>query len=74
MRMFAAQFEHTTTTMGRGTGMEKEVRVLNRIVIISNEGIKFEADQRHADVVVKQLRLEDANVVTTPWDDGIAEK
>ena len=50
------------------------MRVLNRIVRITDDGIEYEADQRHADLVIKQLALEKSNSVLTPADEEIENK
>jgi len=45
----------------------KAVRILNRIVTWTNEGIRYEADQRHAEIIVRQLGLtEESNSAVTP--------
>ena len=44
----------------------KSIRVLNRVLTWANHGITYEADQRHADIVVQELGLQDAKSVTTP--------
>ena len=40
---------------------EKEIRILNRIVRISKQGLQYEADPRHAELVVESLGLKDGN-------------
>ena len=51
-----------------GTGPDdcKEMRVLNRIVRISDKGVLYEADPRHAEMLVKAFNLEGAKGVVTP--------
>ena len=45
----------------------KSVRILNRIVTLTSEGIDYESDQRHAKIIVKQTGLkEDSKAVATP--------
>ena len=36
---------------------DKGVRILNRIVTWDEEGIRYEVDQRHADIIIRQLGL-----------------
>ena len=43
----------------------KEVRVLNRILTWSEEGIKYEADPRYVEIALKELKLENAKTVST---------
>jgi len=45
---------------------DKSIRILNRIVEWTDEGIIYEADQRHADIIIDQLGLKatDKSLVT----------
>ena len=43
------------------------MRVLNRVLRWTLEGIAYEPDQRHAELVVKELGLEGCKAVTSPW-------
>ena len=36
----------------------KEIRLLNRIIAWEHDGIRFEADQRHGEILAKQLGLD----------------
>ena len=45
---------------------DKEARVLNRIVRWTKDGLEYEADPRHVEILVKDLKLEDAKSVVTP--------
>jgi hypothetical protein len=47
---------------------DKSVRILNRIVTWNENGIDYESDQRHAEIIVKELGLKPDNVksVVTP--------
>ena len=44
----------------------KEMRVLNRIVRITKDGLLYEADPRHAEMLIKAFNLEGAKAVVTP--------
>ena len=44
----------------------KEIRLLNRIIAWEDSGIRYEADQRHAEILIKALGLENAKEVDTP--------
>ena len=44
----------------------KEMRVLSRIVRVTDEGLLYEADPRHAEMLIKDFKLEDAKTVVTP--------
>ena len=40
--------------------------MLNRVLTWGSDGIMYEADQRHADIVISELGLKDAKLVSTP--------
>ena len=43
------------------------MRILNRIVTLTPKGIEYESDQRHAEIIVKQMGLkEGSKAVATP--------
>ena len=45
----------------------KSVRILNRLVTMTKEGIEYESDQRHAEIIVKQMGLQTGSrAVATP--------
>ena len=64
--MFNAKFEVTNEFLGPGEGHARQVRILNRVISWTDDGIQYEADQRHAEVVIRQLGLEGAKPVSTP--------
>ena len=47
-------------------GQKTEIRVLNRVLTWNPWGIGYEADPRHAEIVVQQLGLDHGKAVTTP--------
>ena len=53
---------------GRGEKDDKSIRILNRIAEWREDSIRYEADQRHAELIVKHLGLGGGNAkaVTTP--------
>ena len=53
-------------TLGPDSDDLKDIRVLNRIVSWCSDGIRYEADQRHAAMLVKAFNLQDAKGVETP--------
>ncbi len=63
------EFELKTTMIGWEPGMEREMKILNRIVRCTQEGVEYEADQRHAEIAIRQLDVEQGNSVLTPYDD-----
>ena len=52
--------------LGFESGDDKSARVLNRIVTMEDEQIIIEADQRHVEIVVRELGLDEAKGVRTP--------
>ena len=44
----------------------KEMRVLNRILRITEDGLMYEADPRHVELLAKSMGLESCNTVLTP--------
>jgi len=63
------RFEIKATMVGGGIDEEKEGRVLNRIIRRTEQGWEYEADQRHAEILVEALKLKGANSVTTPGEE-----
>ena len=63
------KFEIKTEIVGSAPDEKKETRLLNRIISIDKDGWYYEADQRHADLIVRRLRLEEAKAVGTPGED-----
>ena len=43
--------------IGPGKEDQKEMRVLNRVVTWDEHGLRYEADQRHVEILVNQLGL-----------------
>ena len=61
-----AKFEAKVEVLGPDPDELREVRILNRIIRWENDGLCYEADQRHAELAVKELGLENCKAVTTP--------
>merc|ERR1711884_491237 len=61
-----AKYESKHSTFGPGKGHESSIRVLNRVLTWTAQGITYEADQRHADIIIQELGLEKAKSVVTP--------
>ena len=65
--LLAANFEvKFRARLGPGAEDDKAVRVLNRVLTWTPDGLTYEADQRHADLIVQALGLEKAQPVCTP--------
>ena len=63
------RFEIKTVVIGSQEGESKEGKILNRVVRIKEEGWEYEADPRHAELIVKSLNLSEAKSVSTAGED-----
>lgn len=63
------RFEIKTKIIGTGPDESREERVLNRVVRITEEGWEYEADQRHAELIVRGMNLSEAKGVKCPSED-----
>jgi hypothetical protein len=53
--------------LGPDHGDDKAVRILNRVVQWTEQGIKYEADQRHSEIIMREAKLgNDSKSVKTP--------
>ena len=50
-------------------GELQETRVLNRIIRWTARGWEYEADQRHAELIIREMGMEGAKSVKTPGED-----
>ena len=62
---FKERFECKIQVLGPGRNQQREVRVLNTVVKWSKHGIYYEADQRHSEIVVCEMGLENAQPAPT---------
>ena len=44
----------------------QEIRLLNRVLAWDDDGIRYEADQRHSEILINVLNLKDCKGVETP--------
>ena len=58
-------YELKTQVLGPSKEDLQQVRALNRIMTWKSHGISYEADPRHAEIVIKELGLSDAKGVVT---------
>eukprot|EP00973_Karenia_brevis_P031298 4319995-Karenia_brevis.AAC.1 len=54
------RFQIKTQVVGLGKTDSSEGRVLNRVVRVDEDGWEYEADQRHADLIIRGLNMQDA--------------
>ena len=66
----SGRYESKHDILGPGAKHQKSIRVLNRVLSWTSDGIEYEADQRHADIVVSELGLKEAKPVKTPGEDA----
>ena len=52
--------------LGPHAADDKEIRLLNRIISWTAKGIEWEADQRHAEILIRELGLTNPQSVVTP--------
>merc|ERR1711911_93626 len=53
--------------LGPGEADDKSIRILNRVVQWTRDGIEYEADQRHSEIIVPELGLNGTSKsVSTP--------
>ena len=70
--MLESRFEVSTVVVGDGREEEEEVhetKVLNRIIRTDHDGWHYEGDQRHGELIVKALNLQEAKSAQTPVED-----
>ena len=48
------RFEIKSKTMGLRDGESREERILNRVIRVTEDGWEYEADQRHADLIIRE--------------------
>ena len=60
------EFSIKTDILGPDAGEVKELRELNRVIKWESTGITWEADPRHAEMIVEQFEMTRAKPVTTP--------
>jgi hypothetical protein len=63
------KFETKSKIIGPDNKDEKSTRVLNRVITFTDKGIEYEADQRHAEAVIKDMNMMEAKSLATPGTD-----
>lgn len=51
--------------IGEGCEGEYEIRILNRVITLTDKGLVYEADPRHCDLLKSSLNLSQANAACT---------
>ena len=65
-KLLSDRYKIKTEMLGSGKSDVKEVKVLNKIIRLTEDGIELEADPRHAELVAKELGVEGCNPSKTP--------
>ena len=65
-----AKYDLKTQVLGPGPNDCSEVRVLNRILRWTSEGVEYEADPRHAEIVLQDMKAKGRRPVATPGMTG----
>ena len=64
----SARFEIKTMTVGPNEqdGEVKEARILNRVIRVTDQGWAYEADQRHADLIIQETGAASKGTLSHP--------
>ena len=57
--------------LGESEGCEREIRVLNRILRLDEHGLYYEADPRHAELIVRALDIQAGQATPGAKDDDV---
>ncbi len=60
------EFEMKTEVFGPHPGQQRQARILNRVISWEDDGIHYEADQRHGEIIIGELGLNGAKSLSTP--------
>ena len=63
-------FAIKTSVVGRGKGEDKEARILNWVIRVMPNGWEYEADQRHGELIIKTLGMDNCKSVIIPGEDA----
>ena len=63
------RFEIKSKMMGLRDGESREERILNRVIRVSENGWEYEADQRHADLIIRETGADKLSPLSHPGGD-----
>ena len=66
-----SKYEVTCSIIGPEANFMKEVRILNRTIRWTKEGIEYEADDKHAKIVIEECQVKSARTSRIP---GVVKK
>ena len=61
-----AKYEIKAEFLGPDAGQSTEIRVLNRVLRWTEAGVEYEPDQRHAEIIMKSMEVQNSKPLTTP--------
>jgi hypothetical protein len=62
----SSKYEVKIEFLGPYAGQSTEITVLNRVLRWTEAGVEYEPDQRHAELIVKGMGVQDSRPLTTP--------
>ena len=68
------KYKIKTEMLGADQEDVKEVKILNKIVRMTADGVEMEADPRHAELIVKELGVESCRTTRVPGAKAVREK
>lgn len=63
------EIKSTTVGMDQSAGEVREARILHKVIRVTEKGWEYEADQRHADLIVKETGADKLSTLTHPGGD-----
>ena len=63
------KFEIKTKIIGPRSNENKEMKVLNRVIRVVEDGWEYEGDQRHGEIIVRETGMKSAKPVSTAGED-----
>ena len=64
--MFRTKYEIKAEYVGPDGVSKQEMRILNRVIRWTGSGITYEPDQRHAELIIAAMGMENSKPVSTP--------
>ena len=61
-----SKYKIKVEVVGTGKDQVSEVRILNKVIRLTEQGVELEADPRHVELTIRALGLEDAKISTVP--------
>ena len=69
-KTMGAKYETKSKLLGPDAGQTAEIRVLNRVLRWTKDGIQYEPDQRHAEIIVKAMGVQGSKAPPIPGSNG----